>query len=78
MTHKKLDTVGADLAHIMTLLDRAKKDLDIIYKGYEPGYPYADSPDARAWDYYSAIHDAANEIAKRLNTWDDGDYPEHY
>lgn len=71
-----LDAAAKNLMIALQYLDTAYERIDQAYKGYEPGYPYADSDDARAWDYLDAIGKARRVIGNRLNTWDDGDYEE--
>lgn len=71
-----LDAAAQNLKIALMYLDTAYKRIEQAYKGNEPGYPYADSDDARAWDYLDAIGEARKVIGNRLNTWDDGDYDE--
>lgn len=71
-----LDNAAKYLVQALKNLDWAYESIDTAYDGYEPGYPYADSLDARAWDYLDAIGKARRVIGNRLNTWDNGDYDE--
>ena len=64
-----LDGAAACLFDISKRLDHALRLIDEAFDGYEPGYPYANSVDARAWDYIDAIHVARREIFVRLETW---------
>lgn len=69
--HDDLKYAARALFSALEWLDKAHERLDYLYDGYDPGYPFADSPDARAWDYYDAIARARSEIINRLETWDD-------
>ena len=69
--HSDLIPVASALFAALDWLDMAHDALDRIYNGYDPGYPYADSPDARAWDYYDAISRTRQAIVLRLETWDE-------
>lgn len=71
-----LDAAGKNLMIALEILDQAERRISEAYNGDEPGYPTADSYDARAWDYLDAIAVARKEIGHRLNTWDGGDYDE--
>jgi hypothetical protein len=65
-----LDSMAACLIDVINTLDRAWEHLDSAFDGYDPGYPYPDSLDARAWDYVDAMQTARREILDRLETWD--------
>ncbi len=65
-----LDEVAKCLMQCVDLLDVAFHHVDVAYNGYDPGYPYPDSQNARAWDYVDVMQDARNNILHRLETWD--------
>ena len=70
MIDNRLDKAAACLLKAYELLGTAADHIDKAYDGYDPGYPYADSPDARAWDYVDVIQTARYDIRTRLETWD--------
>jgi len=71
-----LDAAAKNLMIALEYLDTAYERINQAYDGYEPGYPYPDSSDARAWDYLDSISECRWSIRHRLNTWDNGDYVE--
>jgi len=71
-----LDAAANSLVLALCNLDIADERISKAYDDDEPGYPYPDSHDARAWDYIDAIREAQRAIGHRLNTWDEGDYYE--
>ena len=73
---ENLDAAANSLVLALCNLDIADERISKAYDDDEPGYPYPDSQDARAWDYLDAIREAQKIIGCRLNTWDDGDYDE--
>jgi hypothetical protein len=75
-TKENLDAAANSLVLALCNLDIAYEHISKAYDDDEPGYPYPDSQDARAWDYIDAIWEAQRAIGHRLNTWDEGDYYE--
>ena len=72
----KLNAAANNLMLALERLESADNCISHAYEGDEPGYPAPDSQDARAWDYLDAIREAQKIIGYRLNTWDNGAYPE--
>ena len=71
-----VNAAAKKLVAAMQNLDTAYLLIDTAFDGNDPGYPYPNSVDARAWDYLDAIDEAKRIIGNRLNTWDEGEYDE--
>ncbi len=69
-----LSAASKYLEFALEYLDIADKRISEAFDGDDPGYPYADSVDAMAWDYIDAIRIAQREIGNRLNTWNNGNH----
>ena len=69
-----LNAASKNLEIVLEYLDIADKQISRAFDGDHPGYPYADSVDAMAWDYVDAIRIAHREIGNRLNTWNNGNH----
>lgn len=67
---RNLDKASARLLEAYHLLGTAAAHIHNAFDGYDPGYPYPDSVDARAWDYVDVIQSARHDIRIRLETWD--------
>lgn len=67
---RNLDKTAKQLLIAYNSLGFAADYIHDAFDGYDPGYPWADSPDARAWDYVDVIQTARREIRIRLETWD--------
>ena len=65
-----LNAVSVRMIKMLEEIEICRQMLNDSYDGCDPGYPYADSDDARAWDYLDALATAEFALLDRVETWD--------
>ena len=68
---KRLDEAASYMIDAYNALGKAADCIDVAFLGRDPGYPSADSVNARAWDYVDVIQSARYDLNVRFDNWED-------
>ena len=71
LVNPTLCAVGVRMTKMLEEIDTCRQMINDAYGGWDPGYPHADSDNARAWDYLDALATAGFALMDRVETWDD-------